>query len=75
MAHNDLNRHSRGDRTLTTNTDGEYQIELGADCSGKANDPNFLPIPEQEFYLILRQYGPSQNTIDGKYVVPKIEAI
>lgn len=75
MAHNDLNRHCRGDRTLTTNTDGEYQIELGADCSGKANDPNFLPIPEQDFYLILRQYGPSQSTIEGKYEVPKVEAI
>ncbi len=75
MDHNELGRHSRGDRTLIPSPDGSYEIELGADCTGKADDPNFLPVPAEGFYLILRLYGPDQDTIDGKYKVPGLEAL
>jgi hypothetical protein len=70
MAHNALNRHSRGDRTLTPDGDGFYTIELGADTDANADNPNFLPIPEKDCYLILRLYGPSQEIQDGGYAMP-----
>ncbi len=73
MAHNALNRHSRGDRTLTPDADGYYTITLSADVSSNADDPNFLPIPEKEAYLILRLYGPSQAIQDAGYAMPTFE--
>ncbi|MGY0614972.1 DUF1214 domain-containing protein [Vibrio sp. FJH11] len=41
MEHNAMNRHSRGDRTLTPDSDGYYT----ADTNGNEADDNFLPIP------------------------------
>jgi hypothetical protein len=69
MAHNDLNRHSRGDRTLT-DVDGWYTIDLAADTTGRAEDANFLPIPEKDAYIILRMYGPSPSVQRGEYAMP-----
>jgi hypothetical protein len=70
MAHNGINRHSRGDRTLPQNDDGTYTILLSADVEGHADDPHLLPIPEKDCYLILRLYGPSQAIQDGDYTPP-----
>lgn len=74
MAHNALNRHSRGDRTLTPGSDGYFTVELRADVGG-IDDPNVLPIPEKDAYLILRLYGPSQAIQDGDYVEPVFDVI
>ncbi|MFF2555381.1 DUF1254 domain-containing protein [Nocardia sp. NPDC058058] len=73
MAHNAINRHSRGDRTLTADSEGYYTLELGSDVSTHADDPNYLPIPDKDSYLILRMYGPNQDIRDGKYPVPVFE--
>ncbi|XZG71000.1 DUF1254 domain-containing protein [Chitinibacteraceae bacterium HSL-7] len=73
MAHNAINRHSRGDRTIKPDADGMYTIELAA--KGDASNPNYLPIPERDAYIILRMYGPSKAIQDGKYPFPKIEPV
>lgn len=73
MAHNSLNRHSRGDRTLTPDADGYYTIELSAGVDANRDNPNFLPIPEKDSYLILRLYGPSRAVQDGDYAMPVFE--
>ena len=73
MAHNPINRHSRGDRTLTPDGNGIYTIELSADVTANASRPNFLPIPEKDAYLILRLYGPSKEIADGNYTMPTAE--
>jgi len=75
MAHNVLNRHSRGDRTLTPDADGDYTIELGADDYANRDNPNYLPIPEKDSYLVLRLYGPSQSVQDGDYTMPSFHVI
>ena len=75
MAHNALNRHSRGDRTLTPNADGYYTVELGAGADATADNPNFLPIPTKDTYLILRLYGPSLAVQDGQYTVPRFDVV
>jgi hypothetical protein len=75
MAHNDLNRHSRGDRTLTPDDDGIYTIELSADTDANADDPNFLPIPEKDAYVVLRLYGPSKAIQEGDYTMPSIDVV
>ncbi|MFF0814766.1 DUF1254 domain-containing protein [Rhodococcus sp. NPDC003318] len=75
MAHNAINRHSRGDRTLLPDSEGYYTIELNADVESNRDSPNFLPIPEKDVYLILRMYGPSKAIQDGHYTMPRIEAV
>lgn len=72
MAHNEMNRHSRGDRTLTPDADGYYTITMSADTKGKEGDANFLPIPNKPFYTILRLYGPDEEIQSGKYQMPEI---
>lgn len=73
MAHNDINRHSRGDRTLKPDAQGNYTIELSA--KGDANNPNYLPIPEKNAYIILRMYGPSKEVQAGHYKFPALEVV
>jgi hypothetical protein len=75
MAHNTINRHSRGDRTLPPNEDGTYSILLSANVESHAGDPQFLPIPEKDCYLILRLYGPSEAIQDGDYTPPEFTAL
>lgn len=73
MAHNAINRHSRGDRTLKPDADGMYTIELSA--KGDASNPNYLPIPEKDAYIIMRLYGPSKAVQEGGYTFPVIEPV
>lgn len=75
MAHNAINRHSRGDRTMTRDADGTFTLVLSADVDGEAGNPNFLPIPEVDTYLILRLYGPSEAIQDGDVDVPSVEVV
>lgn len=75
MAHNEMNRHSRGDRTLKAGADGLYTIELSSDEKANANNSNFLPIPNKDSYIILRMYGPSKAMQEGKYSMPVIEVV
>ncbi|GAA2244566.1 DUF1254 domain-containing protein [Herbiconiux moechotypicola] len=75
MAHNALNRHSRGDRTLTPDADGRYTLLLSSDVNAHAADGNLLPIPEENTYLVLRLYGPSEAMQRGDYTSPVFEIV
>lgn len=73
MAHNAINRHSRGDRTLKPDAEGMYTITMSA--KGDPNDPNWLPIPETDTYIVERLYGPSKAIIAGNIKFPEIEVV
>ncbi|MGL5666460.1 MAG: DUF1214 domain-containing protein, partial [Shewanella sp.] len=73
MAHNEVNRHSRGDRTLKPDADGMYTIELSA--KGKESDASWLPIPEKDAYIIMRLYGPSKAVQEGSYSFPALKVV
>lgn len=72
MAKNALNRHSRGDRTLTEDSEGYYTIILSSDVKKYGGKGNFLPIPKKDFYLVMRLYGPSEEIQSGKYQMPDV---
>jgi len=72
MAHNALNRHSRGDRTLKPDAEGYYTINMSANSDGKMENDNYLPIPKKPFYAILRLYGPDEEIQSGKYQMPPL---
>jgi hypothetical protein len=75
MMANDLNRHSRGDRHVELNADGSVTLSLRSDTRGKADDPNFLPVPREPFYLVLRMYGGDADIQHGRFPVPVLEKI
>lgn len=75
MTENDLNRHSRGDRTMKADTDGYYTIYMSSDAKGKAGDANFLPIPEKPFYAIMRFYGADEGIQSDEYQMPEIKVL
>ncbi|HCE1483532.1 TPA: DUF1254 domain-containing protein [Vibrio parahaemolyticus] len=75
MAKNDLNRHSRGDRTMKADKDGYYTIYMSANEKGRADDPNFLPVPEKPFYAIMRFYGADDAIQSGEYQMPEIKVV
>ncbi len=67
MEYNDLNRHSRGDRSLKANEDGTYTIFMSSDSKGQENNPNFLPIPDHGWYAILRMYTPAESVRNDQW--------
>lgn len=67
MESNDMDRHSRGDRTLTPNADGSYTIYMSSDTKGHEDNPNFLPIPDHAWYAVLRMYTPGQEVRTDKW--------
>lgn len=75
MIANDLNRHSRGDRHVKPNADGTVTLHLSSNTLGKAEDSNFLPIPKENFYLMLRMYGGDEQIQTGKFPVPVVQKV
>ncbi|WP_028863282.1 DUF1254 domain-containing protein [Psychromonas aquimarina] len=75
MEYNELNRHSRGDRTLKANADGSYTINMSSNTKGKESDPNFLPIPNHDWYAILRMYTPGSDVRNDIWQAPKFQKI
>jgi hypothetical protein len=73
MIANDLNRHSRGDRHVKLNADGTATIRLSNRTAGKAEDSNFLPVPNEDFYLMLRMYGGDLDIQEGKFPLPVVQ--
>ena len=75
MIANDLNRHSRGDRHVKLNPDGTVTLGLSHDTTGKAEDTNFLPVPNEGFYLVLRMYGGDEDIQAGRFPVPVVQKV
>jgi hypothetical protein len=75
MIANELNRHSRGDRHVKLNADGTVTIYLSSNTKGKAEDTNFLPVPKEPFYLLLRMYGGDADIQRGRFPVPAVRKV
>src|SRR5271166_4961156 len=71
---NPLNHFSLGtkNKSLKFNADGSLTLYLGAKSPGKDKETNWLPAPNGNFSLILRNYWPEQSIIDGTWVPPDV---
>ncbi len=74
---NPLGRHAIGDRTpgLRTETDGSLTIWLGGPDPGEDRRSNWLPATGTRFALILRAYNPQPSMLDGRYLLPQVNAV
>ncbi len=57
---------------LAYDKDGSLTLYIQQNNPGKEKDSNWLPAPNGQFYLILRMYGPSEDAIRGKAVIPAV---
>lgn len=57
---------------LETAPDGSVTIHVSADPPKRANLANWLPVPNGQFSLLFRVYGPQGSALDGTYVPPRI---
>ena len=57
---------------LIYDSDGGVTVIVQANAPKAALIPNWLPVPNGPFNLMLRIYGPEDTAADGTYVPPKI---
>jgi hypothetical protein len=73
---NSINRYSLGDQTtgLKYNPDGALDIYIQREAP-IGNESNWLPAPEDNFYLILRMYQPGPTVLNGTYQIPQVQKV
>jgi hypothetical protein len=75
LVENPIRRYSIGDRTtgLKDGDDGSLAIYLQHDSPGVDKESNWLPAPNEPFYVVIRIYGPSESVLGGKWTPPPVE--
>jgi hypothetical protein len=71
---NPLNHFSLGtkNKSLQYSPDGSLTLYLGAKSPGKDKETNWLPAPNTDFSLILRNYWPEKSVIEGTWLPPEV---
>ena len=74
LSENPIHRYSLGDRSkdLQYESDGSLTIYI-QHKEPEHHVDNWLPCPQEPFYMTLRLYGPSNDAIDGKWNPPAVE--
>ena len=73
MVENSINRYKIGSANgLKTSTDGSTTIYIQADSPGKDKDSNWLPAPNEPFYMLMRMYMPEIEILNGQYEIPGV---
>ncbi|WP_295938461.1 DUF1254 domain-containing protein [uncultured Alistipes sp.] len=63
----------KGGDELTYNPENpSLTLYIQKDNPGELYAKNWLPAPEGQFYMILRMYGPNEETIKGEAVIPAV---
>lgn len=72
---NPLDRYSVGDRStfLQREADGSFDVWLQNASPGADKESNWLPVPADNFYLILRTYGPKHEIIERTWHPPGVQ--
>jgi len=57
---------------IVFNEDGSLDMYLQYEQPSKGKFANWLPIPKDGFFAVIRFYAPTTRVIEGKYVPPSI---
>jgi hypothetical protein len=73
---NPIDRYSLGDHKpgLQYNSDGSLDIYVQHDMPA-GEESNWLPVPDGDFYLVLRMYQPKPEVLDGTYQIPPVTRV
>ncbi len=73
---NPINRYSVGDRSgMKPDADGGLTIYVQKDSPGADKEANWLPAPEDQFFMIMRTYLPAEDIVSQTWLPPKISAV
>ncbi|WP_232424879.1 DUF1254 domain-containing protein [Algoriphagus resistens] len=75
MNENEINRYLINSTTegLKYNVDGGFTVYIQHDSpSSEDEKANWLPAPDEPFYLMLRVYGPEPSALDGSWEPPGV---
>ena len=74
LVQNSINRNKLGslDPTYRMAKDGSLTLYFQNESPGKDKEANWIPTPKDEFYLILRLYGPGKALLEGTYQIPGV---
>ena len=73
MTENAISRYKIGSAdNLNTNADGSTTIYIQNASPGKEKESNWLPAPNEPFYMLFRMYLPDIEVLNGQYVLPGV---
>ena len=73
MTENSINRYKIGSAdNLKANADGSTTIYIQHDSPGKDKESNWLPAPQEPFYMLFRMYLPEIEVLNGQYELPGV---
>ncbi len=77
LVENPIRRYSIGDRTtgLKHGADGSPTVYLEHESPGANKESNWLPAPNEPFYVLMRIYGPNESVLTGKWTPPPVERV
>jgi hypothetical protein len=55
--------------------DGSLAVHIRHDSPGADKESNWLPAPNEPFYVLMRIYGPSESVLRGKWTPPPVERV
>lgn len=73
LTENALNRYlinSPMESQLVRDADGGVTLYVQHDSPGKDKEANWLPAPKGPFYMIMREYWPRPEALDGSWTAP-----
>lgn len=75
LTENPLDRYlinSPMESSLVRDADGGITLHIQHESPGKAREPNWLPAPKGPFFMVLREYWPKAEALDGSWKVPPV---
>jgi hypothetical protein len=75
LVDNPLGRYALGDRDeLELDSQGSLRIAIQHDPP-EGSHANWLPAPENGFYLMLHLYRPDQSVLNGSWMIPPVQRV
>lgn len=76
LVENTLRRYSLGSysKGLIRNPDGSLDIYISAN-EPRGKTQNWLPVPRENFYVMMNLYNPTNDVIKGGYTLPRIQKV
>jgi len=73
LTENAINRYlinSPMEPALICDPDGGITLYVQHESPGKDTEPNWLPTPKGPFFMVLREYWPKPEALNGSWKVP-----
>jgi hypothetical protein len=73
LTENPIDRYlinSQMEPQLIRDADGGITLYVQHESPGKSKEPNWLPAPKGPFFMVLREYRPKPEALNGSWKLP-----